>query len=51
MGLKAVTGRIYLVGFIGDQGAETMCLEEKVEGREEPVRTLLGVDCNHPHTS
>ena len=38
--MKVVTGNRYLGGFIGDQGAEVMWLEEKVDGWTASVHTL-----------
>ena len=50
MGLKVVNRSQYLGGLIGEQGAESMCLEKKVEGWAVLVQNLLGVDRQHPHT-
>ena len=44
MGLKVVAVSRCLGTFIGDQGAETTCLKEKVEVWSVSVRTLSGVD-------
>ena len=47
MGLKVVTGSLYLGRFIGDQGTETMCKEENIERWVATVRTLSEVTRNH----
>ena len=51
MVMIVVTGRRYLVGFIGYQDAETMWLDEKVQGWAELVIKLSGVDRKHPQTA
>ena len=51
MGMKIVTGRRYLGGFIGDRAAEYIWLTEKVQGWLELSKTLAGVARNHPHSA
>ena len=49
--MTVVTVRRYLGIFISDQHADTTWLDEKVQGWEELVKTLLGVARKHPHSS
>ena len=51
IGMKVVTGSLYLISFIGDHGAEATCLEETMEGWAALVRNLSGVDHWHLYTS
>ena len=43
MGIKVVTGRRYLGGFVGEREAEVIWIKENVEGWTECVQTLAGV--------
>ena len=47
MGMKEVTGSRYLGGFIANREGEDTWLAEKVQGRAESVKILLGVACKH----
>ena len=51
MGVKIVTEIRYLGGFVGDEAAEESWISEKVQVREESVKTLAGLACNHPQSS
>ena len=51
MGIKVVTGRRYLGGFIGKQETEARRIQEKVEGWAESVRTMAGVARKHPQSA
>ena len=51
MGLKVVTGSLYLRSFISYQGAETTCLEQKLGMWLASVQNLLGVDFLHLQTA
>ena len=50
MGMKVVTGSLYLGDLIGDREAETTYLDKKVQGWTELERMLLGVDHKHPQS-
>ena len=51
MGENIVTGSRYLGGFVGYRAAEDSCMEEKIQGRAESVKTLEGVARKHPHSA
>ena len=48
MCIKIVTGSRYLGGFVGERETERQWVRTKVEGWEESVKTLAGVDRKHP---
>ena len=51
MGVRVVTRRCYLFGFIGDQESDKAWLEEKVEGWTRLVDVLAGVAHRYPQTA
>ena len=51
MGMTVVTGSHYIGCYIGDQVAEAIWLDEKMQGRAESVRTILCLECKHPQSA
>ena len=51
MGIKVVTGNIYLGWIIGESDAENIWLAGKVTGWAESVETLTGVSRKHPQSA
>ena len=51
MGLKFVTGRSYLGGFIREGEAKKMFLADKVAGWAESLEILVGVSRKHPQSA
>ena len=48
MGVRVVTGRLYLRGFIGEKESDKAWLSEKVVGWTHLVEVLAGVAIWHP---
>ena len=51
LGIRALTGHRYLGGFLGDVSAEKEWVGKKVEGWNESIATLAGVDIKHPQSA